>query len=789
MGTQLGQAYVQIMPSARGIQGSIQNQLNGEASAAGDSAGGLLGGNLVAKLAGIIAAAKIGQLITKGISASISEGANLQQSLGGIETLFKGSADKVKQYANEAYKTSGLSANDYMENVTSFSASLLQSLGGDTAKAADVANMAMVDMSDNANKMGTNIGDIQNAYQGFAKQNYTMLDNLKLGYGGTKEEMQRLLDDASKLSGVKYDMSNLNDVYSAIHVVQKELDITGTTAKEAASTFSGSFASMKSSWSNVLGGLSLGQDIKPALNALAETTSTFLFGNLIPMVTNVVKGLPEAIVTFFKAAAPQFLSAGTDLMNSLGIGISGGASGIFSKIQTVISPIIQGFQTAFSQIPGLFQTIVSAITPFIETLINGFSRLDFSGIQSLISNILPALQAGITTIAGIVKPAFDGMVNSLVGMWNAAQPLLTTLSGALMPAFQVLGAFLGGVLKGILMGVSTLFDGIKLAIELLSPVIQFLIDGFIALQPVFSMVAEKVGFVIGIFGNLGTASQGLGSFVSSAWTNIQNVVKTAASVIDGAISWIKTAFSGAGSSAEVVRNIIDLAWMAVGDVINTVKGVISKAMDAAKASFSSFSGAVSSVSNTINSVINGVKNTFRSLANIDISGAGSAIMNGFLGGLKSAWEGVKSFVGGIASWIKEHKGPISYDKKLLIPAGKAIMDGLDGGLQQQFKNVQATVAGMGDALSDSLQMNLAVDNTQNLLSSQLVDDLNRFKFNAENSDNQTMNLMNIVDKLSARPIIVSNQMDKKEMSRTLAVPITDEQNKRNQLLDSIYGRG
>lgn len=174
MATQLGQAYVQIMPSARGIQGSIQNQLNGEASAAGDSAGSLLGGNLVAKLAGIIAAAKIGQLITQGISASISEGAALQQSLGGIETLFKGSADKVKKYANEAYKTSGLSANDYMENVTSFSASLLQSLGGDTSKAADVANMAMVDMSDNANKMGTSMESIQNAYKGFAKQNYTI---------------------------------------------------------------------------------------------------------------------------------------------------------------------------------------------------------------------------------------------------------------------------------------------------------------------------------------------------------------------------------------------------------------------------------------------------------------------------------------------------------------------------------------------------------------------------------------------------------------------------------------
>ena len=183
--------------------------------------------------------------IGKVVSQAFTEGSALEQSLGGIETLYKENADKMKAYAKEAYKTSGVSANAYMENVTSFSASLISSLKGDTSKAADIANRAMQDMSDNSNKFGTNIQDIQNAYQGFAKQNYTMLDNLKLGYGGTKEEMQRLLKDAQKLSGQKYDISNLADVYTAIGVIQDNLDITGTTAKEAATTFSGSFASMK----------------------------------------------------------------------------------------------------------------------------------------------------------------------------------------------------------------------------------------------------------------------------------------------------------------------------------------------------------------------------------------------------------------------------------------------------------------------------------------------------------------------------------------------------------------
>ena len=237
MATQLGKAYVQIIPSANGISGMIQKEMGGEVASAGTSAGQSLGSNLVGTFKKIVAAAGIG----KALSATLNEGAALQQSLGGVETLFKDSADKVKGFANEAYKTTGLSANAYMENVTGFSASLLQSLGGDTDKAAETANMAMIDMSDNANKMGTSMESIQLAYQGFAKQNYTMLDNLKLGYGGTKQEMQRLLADAEKLTGVKYDINNLSDVYSAIHAIQENLDITGTTAREAATTFTGSF--------------------------------------------------------------------------------------------------------------------------------------------------------------------------------------------------------------------------------------------------------------------------------------------------------------------------------------------------------------------------------------------------------------------------------------------------------------------------------------------------------------------------------------------------------------------
>lgn len=266
MATELAKAYVQIIPSAVGIQGRIQKEIEPEA----DSAGSSFGGKMVGMIKKVIAAAAIG----KALSASISEGAALEQSLGGIETLFKDSADKVKANAAKAYQTAGMSANDYMELTTSFSASLLSSLAGDTSKAADVADMAMVDMSDNANKMGTNMEDIKNAYQGFAKQNYTMLDNLKLGYGGTKSEMECLLADAQKISGVEYNIDNLSDVYSAIHVIQGQLDITGTTAKEAATTISGSFNQMKAAAKNVMGEIALGMDVGPALNELANTIIT-----------------------------------------------------------------------------------------------------------------------------------------------------------------------------------------------------------------------------------------------------------------------------------------------------------------------------------------------------------------------------------------------------------------------------------------------------------------------------------------------------------------------------------
>lgn len=384
-------AYVQIVPSARGMGSKLSNILGGEMTGAGKSAGSLLGSSIVGTLKKVLGAAAIGEALKK----TLTEGAALQQSLGGVETLFKESASTVIANAEQAYRTAGLSANAYMEQVTSFSASLLQSLGGDTAAAANVADMALQDMSDNSNKFGTSMDSITQAYQGFAKQNYTMLDNLKLGYGGTKTEMQRLLADAQKLTGVKYDINNLSDVYNAIHAVQEELDITGTTAKEASSTLTGSFNAMKSAFSNVLGNLALGRSIEPSLNALAATVSDFLVGNLVPMVWNIITALPGALVTFLQALIPSNMASivGSMVSNFSGF-VNNNLPVLLAQGVQFITQLVNGF---LSGIPGFLATAGSLINQLLTAWLAALPSIWSSGSQ-LILNLAAGLITGIPNV-------------------------------------------------------------------------------------------------------------------------------------------------------------------------------------------------------------------------------------------------------------------------------------------------------------------------------------------------------------------------------------------------------
>ena len=921
MATEIAQAYVQLIPSARGITGKIQSLLNPEASAAGQSAGQSLGSSLVSVMTKVIAAAGIG----KAFSAALNEGASLQQSLGGIETLFKGSADKVKGYANEAYKTTGLSANAYMENVTGFSASLLQSLGGDTNKAAETANMAMIDMSDNANKMGTSMESIQMAYQGFAKQNYIMLDNLKLGYGGTKQEMQRLLADAEKLTGVKYDINNLSDVYNAIHAIQENLDITGTTAKEAASTFSGSFESMKAAAQNVLGKLALGENILPSLQALAETISTFLFDNFLPMVGNIFSGLGLVLTegisqiasqlfgdafgsavydqlsrvtgifqTFFdmifgslskqdnidiltmlgfsEGAANQIVNIADNIrvtfenigvvagnvasivigfvgdllgikdgeqgVNLLGIafeGITGfirDASESLSNFTSwlkdsplaldVLKSAVVGITSAWAGYKAVMTVIkgIEAIRNATLAITNGLMLAQFvrtgaltaaeaanaaatmgaSGAFSIFNAVLAANPIGliVTAVAALVaaliwfftqtetgqqiwssfvdwiKQAWQGIADFFVNLWSGISEGASTLWDGVVAAWTAyvetvkavwgaIGTFFSDLWTGIQEFASVAWTAITSTVM---AIIQPFIDGFMniwsnisdgltqiweGIKMIFQGAWEFIksiflgavliiiDLVTGNFNQLGTDLsliwEGIKNGISMIWEGIKTYFSGVVDVIVGYATGVFENFSNVLSTIwEFIKTAASMAWEWIKSTVsNLITGLIQGAQNlwnnfvnflsslwenikstasAAWAGLKSLvlgfiNGLVSgaqnawnTMSNAVSSLVSNVTGFFNQLWNINLYSAGQAILQGFLNGLKSMWSSVTNFVGGIASWIRDHKGPIEYDRKLLIPAGTAIMKGLDQGLQDQFKDVKQTVGGMADEISD-----------------------------------------------------------------------------------------
>lgn len=451
-GIELAKAYVQIVPSAEGIQGSISHVMGGEASSAGESAGTLLGTKLVGTLKKVIAAAGIGKMI----SDSMNLGGALQQSIGGIETLFGAGGRTIEEYvqtvgksvdavkgeyaalmqsqqtvfdnAAQAYRTVGLSANDYMEQTTSFAASLLSSVSKDTNAAAQLANMAMVDMADNANKMGTDMASIQNAYQGFAKQNYTMLDNLKLGYGGTQAEMQRLLTDAEKLSGVHYELGNLADMYSAIHIIQTDLDITGTTAKEAATTLTGSFAAMKAAAQNVLGDWSTGADLTAPIQALADTTRTFLQGNLLPMIGNVLAGIPQLVY----GLVPEVLQTGTELVSSLA---SGFAQGIPAFLSTALPQLLSFTEELRANAGQFVDAGLNCITQLLNGLIAGLPQLIayvpdiIINIAGIINDNMPKiLSTGVNLIVALVKGILQAVPALLANWQKILQAVLSVIS-------------------------------------------------------------------------------------------------------------------------------------------------------------------------------------------------------------------------------------------------------------------------------------------------------------------------------------------------------------------------
>ena len=379
------------------------------------SAGKALSGAMVAgATASAVAIGKIGK-------EAIASYADYQQLVGGVETLFKDSADAIFEYASKAYETAGISANKYMEQATSFSASLLQSLQGDTAKASQITDMAIKDMADNANKMGTALDSIQNAYQGFAKQNYTMLDNLKLGYGGTKTEMERLLADATKITGVKYDINNLADVYSAIHVIQEQLDITGTTAKEAGTTISGSANMMRSAWQNLMAGIAdSNADFDGLLDNLTKSVSTFS-KNILPVVKTALKG----IVKLIQELVPEIIAMLPELIAELLPAIVEATQSLIvalvENLPLILQALIDALPIFLNAIMQIIQGIIDNLPMFIEML----TQLVLGIVKILTSpeNLKALLKAGITLFTALIQAIPD----IIVALIDALPDIITNI--------------------------------------------------------------------------------------------------------------------------------------------------------------------------------------------------------------------------------------------------------------------------------------------------------------------------------------------------------------------------
>ena len=659
MSSKLGEAFLAIIPKVdaaamSGAMSSITSTLGGAAKT-GAAAFGVMSSAATAA-AGVL------------VKSSLDGYAAYEQNVGGIQKLFGNMGKSLDEYASmtgqtteqasgkwqelevaqtkmmsqakQAFATCGLSANAYMEQVTSFSAALISSLGGDTVKAADYADMAMVDMADNANTFGTSIGDIQNAYQGFAKQNYTMLDNLKLGYGGTQKEMQRLISDASKMTdvqqklGVTVDSSSMSfdNIVAAIHVMQESMQIGGTTAREASTTIEGSVSAMKAAWDNWLVGL--GDDSANIGDLTGQLTDSVVVAasNVVPRVAEIVGTLVSELPSIMSQAGPVITEAlgtvGTTAMESLRASL-----GEDNPLVQMIDSIID----AASSLSGTFSEYLQPAIDTASVVMQALSEA-FSGTGSSITDVLqPALDAFL--------PVWQS-INDLI---QAAVPLIA----------QVVGDFIslaGSILEAAMPAIASIVETVSAAL----PLIQTIWN---TVFPVIQSVTETVFGVVS-------------SVIQTVMSVIQQVISVVLSVING--DW-----SGAWAG---IQGILEGAW-------DNIKTAVSVGIE----------GVLGFMRDLPGNILGAIGNVGELLWN-----AGTSIIGGFLDGLKQKFEDVKSFVGGIGDWIAEHKGPIPYDLKLLVPNGMAIMESLHTGLERGFGPVADLVGGFADSISSELSGAMSV---------------------------------------------------------------------------------
>ena len=706
-GTTLGKAFIKIMPSMDGFKKTIQEIMGSESEDAGRSSGKAMGAGIVSSLkstvVGLIAAAGIGKII----SESFMAGADLEQQLGGIETLFKDSYDTVVNYANNAYKDIGMSANQYMSLATSFSATLLQGLGDDTAKATEYANMAMTDMADNANKMGTDMESITYAYQGFAKDNYEMLDNLKLGYGGTQAEMARLINESGVLGdSVKVTAESVKDVpfdkvIEAIHVIQKNLGITGTSALEAKETFTGSFNSMKAAAENFLAAFMMngkdGVDITPALEGLITTTSTFVFGNALPAIGRMITSLITIIPQLIAEGIPTLVSEATTYFNSISTALSSVVTSLPGMIQTYLPQILQfGMQLITNMITGITQAIPQLVT-IGSQIINSISSGLTTAIPNFLSQALPLIlqftQTLRTNFPQILSAGLDLIVNLVQGLMNGLPQLIAYVPQIISNIAGLINDNMPMILqKGIEIVITIgkgLIQAIPSIVANIPQIIQAIVDVFTAFNWL-NLGKNIIDFLAnGVKSMVGTAGQAATKVVNGIKNVITNLPATLRNLGSQAITFMSSG----------IRNMISTAISAAGSVLTGIVGAItslpSQLLGIAR-------NAVSSVANAFKggNWLSIGKNILSGIANGIIAGVGGLVSSA-INACKSLLNGVKNFFG-IASPSKLMKKEIGQ----FLPAG--IGEGVTANIDTALKPVKEMNQAIEDAVKPELSKSVAV---------------------------------------------------------------------------------
>ena len=669
-----GRIIIDTQIDSKGAEGGIKS-LSGKL--------GSLAKTGAVAITGLVTAASAA--VTGLTALSIKQFAEYEQLVGGVETLFKDSSMIVQRYAANAFRSAGLSANEYMSTVTSFSASLLQGLGGDTEKAAQIGNQAVVDMSDNANKMGTSMEMIQNAYQGFAKANFTMLDNLKLGYGGTKTEMQRLLADAEKLTGIKYDINNFADIIEGIHVIQTEIGITGTTALEAEETISGSANAMKAAWSNMLTGFSNDSaNFDDLINDLVDTVGTFA-GNILPRVKTALEGIGEVLPILVEEFAtlgldllPGLIETGGQVVHSLINGIIAALPQLITSGISMIKSLTDGIKTS---LPTIMASALEILNALVEGIVEILPMLLEVGLQALITlgqGIAAALPTLIPTLVNLVISMCDMIIENLPLLLDVAIDIILALVQGLINALPTLIAEVPRIINSF---ASAIYDALPEIIMMGIQIIVMLVKGIIDSIPIIlENLPQIVMAIVNVltmidWWNLGT------SLLKSIWGGMK-------SLGSGLISWI------ANLGRSIMNGIVSIFKGGVGAGKNFISWIIN--------GISSMVGSiVSSASSMASSVINTIKNFFswENLANI-----GKNLIEGLWNGISNMTGWIMDKIGGFASniigGIKDFFGIHSPSRIMRDLIGTNLVKGIGVGIDVETPNLEKDIdANMSDLVA------------------------------------------------------------------------------------------